>query len=51
LVRKTGRTGVLLEFRGKQAVVKIGKLPMQVAKLDLKRIRLLPVEEPKKQSK
>jgi DNA mismatch repair protein MutS2 len=51
LIRKTGRTGVLVEFRGKQAVVKIGKLPMQVAKSDLKRIRLIHVDAPKMRSK
>lgn len=51
LVRETGRTGLVLEFRGKQVVVKIGKLPMQVAKTELKRIRLLPLVEMEKRGK
>lgn len=51
LVRKTGRTGLVLEFRGKQVVVKIGKLPMQVAKTELKRIRLLTLAETEKRGK
>ena len=43
LVKKTGRHGQVLEFKGKQVVVRIGKVALQVAGTEVKRIRLLEV--------
>lgn len=40
LVKKTGRQGQVLGFKGKMVVVRIGKVPMQVSRTDLKRVRL-----------
>jgi DNA mismatch repair protein MutS2 len=51
LVKKTGRHGQVMEFKGKQVVVRIGKLPMQVSLSDVKRIRLLKEEKADKKLK
>jgi len=51
LVKKTGRHGQVMEFKGKQVVVRIGKLPMQVSLSDVKRIRLLQEEKADKKYK
>jgi DNA mismatch repair protein MutS2 len=51
LVPKTGRSGPVLDFKGKLVVVRIGKLPMQIPREELKRIRLIPAEQDKKKTK
>ncbi len=51
LVKRTGRHGQVLEFKGKQVVVRIGKVPMQVSRTDLKKIRLIETTERKKTRK
>lgn len=48
LVKRSGRHGQVMEFKGKLVVVRIGKVPMQVSRADLKRIRLMPGTEEKR---
>ena len=51
LVRQTGRHGQVIEFKGKSVVVRIGKLPMQVSRTELMKIRLTQTENSKKTTK
>ncbi len=48
LVRKTGRHGQVIEFKGKAVVVRSGKVPMQIAQAEVKKIRLLEKANPAK---